>query len=360
MKLLSSLVCLLLATQLMAQITPANFKQLQKIEDSLKVHGITMVQGDNVTARFYADSTFIKMLVRALKTPYSFYYPFDSLVTISKLTPPDSSFRIITWQFERNENSYRQRGAIQMNTKDGSLQLYPLLDMSDFTTAPTDSLRSATNWIGAIYYNIIQDTFNKKKVYTLLGYDGNNFATTKKWIEVLTFSPDGKPIFGGTYFNYALDELKPKQPAYRFLLEYKKEAKVRLTYDQELKVIVFDHLVSETNEPSKRKTLVPDGDYEAFMWRKGTWVHIPKLFNQKIDMRGVDPLLGNAPMDASIRDAKGNLNDQKLQEISKRNMEKAAAEKKAAEEKAKQIQREKEQAEQQKKLRRPDPSQREY
>jgi hypothetical protein len=35
-----------------------------------------------------------------------------------------------------------------------------------------------------------------------------------------------------------------------------------------------DHLISETDEPEKKFTYVPDGDYEAFRWQNGQWVHV--------------------------------------------------------------------------------------
>jgi hypothetical protein len=47
-------------------------------------------------------------------------------------------------------------------------------------------------------------------------------------------------------------------------------------------MIVFDHLTSESSEPQKRFTLIPDGDYEAFKWQNGKWVHVNKLFNQTL------------------------------------------------------------------------------
>ena len=92
------------------------------------------------------------MLVRSLKIPNSFYFPFDSLQTISKLYAPDSSFRIFTWQIKKDVYVFIQRGAIQMRTADGSLKLIPLHDVSMFTKKPEDSVRGANNWIGAIYY----------------------------------------------------------------------------------------------------------------------------------------------------------------------------------------------------------------
>src|SRR6476620_4719111 len=126
---------------------------LVKREDSLKRFADSMINGVDPSVRFRADSNFVRGLVRSLKTPYSFYYPFDSLETISRLYAPDSTFRIFTWQMKKNEYVYLQKGAIQMNTPDGSLKLFPLFDASMFTAKPMDSARSNNNWIGAIYYS---------------------------------------------------------------------------------------------------------------------------------------------------------------------------------------------------------------
>ena len=107
-------------------------------------------------------------------------------------------------------------------------------------------------------------------------------------------------INSGNYFNYKDDELKTPQPVSRFLFEYKKDARARLNYDPEMNMIVFDHLVSESNESQKKFTLIPDGDYEGFKWENGKWVHIDKLFNQSLKD-------GQAPRPQPLYDDKGNL-----------------------------------------------------
>ncbi len=289
-------------------IAAADVKKLRKMEDTLKQQGRKMIMDEIAPYRFRADSFFTRVFVRALKTPNSFYYPFDSVLSISKLYAPDSSFRIYTWEFRKDESYYRQRGAIQMKTADGSLRLIPLFDVSEFTKNPLDSVRSNQNWIGAIYYNMVMKTAGNKKYYTLFGYDNNNFRSNRKWIEVLTFDSEGMPRFGGRYFSYKQDDIKPPVTASRFLLEYKKDAAERVIYDEELDMIVFEHLISETAQPELKHTLIPDGDYEGFKWQDGRWVHVEKVFNYKMDMRGVDPMLGNPPLDLPILDAKGNKN----------------------------------------------------
>jgi outer membrane lipoprotein-sorting protein len=295
------------------KMNAATLSQLRKVEDSMKVYGEQMISGQTAAQRFVADSVFIKMLVRALKTPNSFNYPFDSLQTVSHIYAPDSSFRIFSWQFTRDNDYHRQRGAIQMKTADGSLKLFPLVDMSDFTTAPQDSIRIGANWIGAIYYGIIQKTFNGKNFYTLLGFDDNNMRSTKKWIEVLSFDDKGRPVFGGPFFSIPSDDIKTSGSRQaRFAIEYKKDGKARMNYDKDLDMIVYDHLISETNEQGKPYTMVPDGDYQGFKWANGKWVLVDKVFDFKLED-------GQAPMPAPLKDADGRSDELKLMQQSEKN-----------------------------------------
>lgn len=287
------------------RIHPADEKALQEKEDSLKGYANNLVGNNNPAIRFTSDSTFTKMLVRALKINNSFYYPFDSLQTISKLYAPDSSFRIFTWQLVVNENLTRQHGAIQMRTYDGSLKLYPLIDKSDVTEHLADTIGNNKGWIGAVYYKIIETRSSNQNYYTLLGYDENNIRSNRKIIEVLSFSND-EPTFGGPYFSFEQDTV-PKPSTSRHIMEYKKDAGAKLNYDDDMKMIILEHLESETNEPKKKWTLIPDGDYEGFKWMNGKWVHVEKVFNQKTAE-------GMEPVPDPVKDASGNTIEEKLKD----------------------------------------------
>jgi len=271
---------------------------LKKWEDSLKQYSTQIVDGKNASDRFTADSIFTKILVRALVIKNSFYYPFNSLENISKLFSPDSSFKIFTWQMVINENMIRQHGAIQMKTEDGSLQLLPLIDKSDIIINQEDTVTNNRSWIGAIYYKIIPTKNGNKRFYTLIGYDENNIRSTKKIIETLEFI-NGEPIFGSHLFSFSEDS-KKLPPLSRFILEFKKNTGARVNYDSELGMIILEHLESESNEPSKKWTFIPDGDYEGFKWKNGKWHHINKVFNQ------ITPE-GKEPIPNPIKDANGKL-----------------------------------------------------
>lgn len=284
-------------------ISKADLKSLQQKEDSIRSYSVKIIQGINASDRLLADSIFTRSLVKALVTKNSFYYPFESLQTISVQYSPDSVFRIFTWQLVINENVIRQHGAIQMRTSDGSLKLFGLIDKSDVTTNVADTIGNNYGWIGAIYYKIILKKYGDQSFYTLLGFDENNIRSSRKLIEVLHFQ-NNEPIFGGQFFSYEDKAGFPKWQS-RFILEYKKEAGPRLTYDKDLDMIVVEHLISESNEPKKKWTLIGDGDYEGFVWKGNKWIHVDKIFNQ------VTPD-GQAPVPNPIRDASGNIDESKL------------------------------------------------
>jgi hypothetical protein len=265
-------------------------------QDSLASYGQQMVVSTDAATRFRSDSFLTRILVRALKTPHSFHFPFDSLTTISRIYSPDSLFRIFSWQVSRDEDLHRRHGAIQMKTNDGSLKLFPLIDRSFLISDQKDTVTNHEWWIGAIYYKILMNEFNKKKYYTLLGYDENSIRSTKKRIEVLHFNDAGQPVFGGSFFSFAQDTVRKKDQS-RFWIEYKKNGNGRLLYDEEMKMIMYDHLISETNEPAKKFTYVPDGDYEAFKWVNGKWLHVEKVFTFKL----ID---GQAPVEKPLNESK--------------------------------------------------------
>lgn len=301
--LLCLFLCVACAAASAQPINNSDLKILQQKEDTLKVFANKIISGQSVSIRFNNDSLFTRGFVKALKTPYSFYYPFDSLQTISKLYAPDSSFRIFTWQMVVSDNLTRQHGAIQMRTPDGSLKIFPLIDKSDVTTTIADTAGNNKGWIGAVYYRIVQKRSSNQNYYTLLGYDENNLKSNKKFIEVLSFQND-EPMFGGRFFSYEEDSI-PKPATSRYVMEYKKTAGARLTYDDEMEMIILEHLESETGEPKKKWTYIPDGDYEGFKWKNGKWVHIEKVFNQVTE-------LGKEPVPMPVKDAKGNSIEENL------------------------------------------------
>ena len=287
------ILCYNISSSTAQSIDKRNYIQLKSKEDSLTAIGVKIINSTDLTERFRSDSLFTRTLVRALKIQYSFQYSFDSITTVSKIYSPDSLFRIFTWQVTIDENTQRRHGAIQMKTAEGSLKLFPLIDRSIIIKNQLDTVTNNEWWIGAIYYKIVKKLYNNKPYYTLLGYDENTMRSTKKWIEVLHFDDKGLPQFGGQFFSFKQDSIKlPTQS--RFSIEFKKDGNGRIMYDTDLDMLIYDHLISETNEETKKYTYIPDGDYEGFKWVNGQWLHINKVFTQKL-------LDGQAPVEKPIK-----------------------------------------------------------
>ena len=304
MKVFSLICTLVFGVQFsFAQLPESAKKQISAFEEEMKEDSRSILFGLQPSDRLAADSIFTRKLVRALKTPNSFYYPFDSLITISKLYAPDSTFRIFTWNRIIHDNSIRQHGAIQMRTTDGSLKLFPLIDKSDIITNRWDTVANNHGWVGAVYYKIIKKDLNGQPVYTLLGFDENSIRSNIKMIDILQFK-NGEPVFGAPIFSIADGQLVPKK-INRYVMEYKKDAGPRLNYDADLDLIMMEHLVSESNEPHKKYTLIGDGDYEAFKWLNGKWTYINKVFHE------VTPE-GKPPMPNQILDEQGNIDESKV------------------------------------------------
>ena len=303
-KIIAVIFCLVFSSYCFAQLNTEANKFLLSKEDSLKAFADKILNEPDAGRLLIADSNFKKILVRALKTPYSFYYPFDSLLSISRLYAPDSSFRIITWQLILGDNLVVHQGAIQMNTKNGALKLFPLIDQSDLIKNQSDTIANNRTWIGAMYYNIVQKEFNEKKFYTLLGFDAFTIRANRKIIDILSFDENNEPVFGGDYFDFGKTYIK-KTPIARYIIEYKKDAAPKLNFDPELNKIIVEHLISESGEPEKKWTLIPDGDYEAFEWLNGKWVYIEKIFHK------ITPE-GHPPVPNPVKDNNGNLLENKL------------------------------------------------
>jgi hypothetical protein len=297
------------------KISTPDLKVLQKKEDSLKLMAKSFLTEAETADRMRQDSLFVKTLIRSLQVRHSFEYPFDSVRGVSHLYSPDSTFRIFTWQlsFDNDYAFNRQRGAIQMRTNDGALKLIPLLDYSEYAQDPTDSARTRNNWIGAVYYNIIKTQHNGRAYYTLFGFDGNSYRTNKKWLDVLSFDAQNNPVFGAQqFFTFEKDSVKRKSQ-FRYSMEYKKEASTTLNFDEDMQMIIVDHLISETNEPEYAWTFVPDGDYEGFKWVNGKWQHVDKVYDFKLED-------GAFPMPDALKDNQGNSDELKLSERTKKNL----------------------------------------
>ena len=270
----------------------ASFDQIKIVEDTLGALGFLMVNDSLPEHRFGACKKFIPKLVQALKNKNSFNYSFDRLNTISILYPPDSTFRIITWQLYVDKNTYHQYGAIQMNTSD--LKLHRLLDRPGNPINIETTELNSEQWLGAVYYNIYQFETPDGPQYLLFGFDGKSFFSKRKVLDVLKFR-NGKPFFGSPVF-VKQTENQPSIIQTRLVLNYSAESSVKLNYDLHLEMIIFDHLTQQPSPfPGEDFTYIPDGTYEGYQLKNGILEYQEKIFDHKYEMNEFpvpEPILG--------------------------------------------------------------------
>ncbi len=236
-------------------------QQFQILLDSLKSLNYKMVNDTIEPQRYNANYTFIKTLISTLKTPGSFNFDFEPLKSLSVQTAADKRFKIFSWNVMNNDGSYRYYGTIQMNSPDGKLKMFPLVDYSSAIKKPRDTITTNDNWYGAQYYKIIPVTENvNTPYYILLGWKGNTVKSTKKVIDILHFK-DGKAYFGMPVF----DGDKDNQGSKRIVFEYSRRASMILNYDPQINTIVFDHLAPpDAKLKGKFNLYGPDFSYDGY------------------------------------------------------------------------------------------------
>jgi hypothetical protein len=280
------IVVLVLASALAARaqagkISQENLALLKEYEDTLGLCGFLVITDSLPEERFAACKKMITTLVQALKAENSFSYPFERLKSVSILYPPDSTFRIFTWQLYVDVDDYRYYGAIQLNTPE--LKLIPLIDRSAGAEAVEYDILQPDKWYGALYYNIRQFDTPAGRKYLLFGFDGYSFFNKRKLVDVLNLQ-GGKASFGAPVF-VQLDSLTGTETVRnRLMQEYSAEASFRLNYDETYELIIFDHLTALAGGAGQGMTMVPDGTYEGYQLQKdGRWHWVDKIWTQTMD-----------------------------------------------------------------------------
>lgn len=254
----------------------STFKEIETYEDTLGYLSYLIVNDSLEENRFLAVNKFIPTLVKALKVKNSFDYPFERLKSISIQYPADSTFRIFTWQLYVNENDYRYYGAIQMNNSE--LKLIPLIDRSFDVQDIEHQVLTSREWYGALYYNLKEFDTPEGKKYLLFGYDGYEFFTKRKIVEVLSFK-NGQAVFGAPVF-VSKDPENAFLPKSRLEFTYSAEASIKVNFDGHLDLIIGDHLIEEMSSiASQGPVKLPDGSYIGYKLENGQWAYVPKVFN---------------------------------------------------------------------------------
>ncbi len=262
---------LLIAFQLAAQQS-----RIQQLENELQVAFSKLQKARTNEARDSIAAQIETKMETVLALDSAYYYPFDSLKYVGKILSNDGLVRVYTWNFQylkKTVNCYKYFGFIQhLKPKNNNVVTYRLHDKASLSSTNEQSEFTASNWYGALYYDIVDVGSRRNPVYTLIGWDGNNMFTTKKMVDVLQFTESGEPKFGAPVFDTPAGILK------RMIFEYSYKARMMLRYDERLQMIVFDHLSpSEPKYKGQYQYYGPDFSYDGIRFEKDRWLYVADI-----------------------------------------------------------------------------------
>lgn len=286
-----------------AQVKTFSQSDLASKIDSINAMSEITAKPYNDVVKFTNNEMIIEALYSLMIEKESINYSFDSLKSISCITPPDKSFRLFTWSFPKEDGYYENSGLIQCYDKRRRrFFIVQLKDISSQISGAEFQKLEGEQWYGATYYKMIEFELNKKQYYILLGWNGNSPFTQKKIIEILSFKNNGMPIWGAT-----LLKKHEKGKIYRLIFEYSKKTSMLLRYDKQAytvrtnkrdsrtkkpilksiksNMIIFDRL-APLNEYMKGvyEYYVPQSDiFDAFVLNDGRW-----YFFADVDARNPD------------------------------------------------------------------------
>jgi len=242
-------------------------KNLEEKEKELNIKLLALRGAKTDDEIDFLNTEFKKAMEVFLKNEDAFKHKFTQLKTVAVIDSPDEKIRIINWNLEYSDLSYKYYAFVMRkdDNKD-KISITELIDNLDAYEPKPEGVIDAKNWYGALYYKIIPFERNNKMEYVLLGWDGGTSGSNFKLIDVLTFSGStlklGSPVF------------KAKKSTHkRVIFEYSDKSNMTVKFEEKYGRIVFDHLSPES--PSLAGVYsyyVPDMSYDSYNYTDGNWV----------------------------------------------------------------------------------------
>lgn len=221
---------------------------------------------DESDKRMLADSISLFMQ-QTLSLAGSFDYPFLRVSKMGKIQSPDGKIRIYTWNMPWADGTNTYYGFLQYKgDANNDIRLSVLKDQSVMIKDPEQNILTTEQWYGMLIYEIVEKKFKDRNYYTLLGYDNENPFLSRKIVDVLYFNDNHEPFFGKAMFHYR------GKLCCRILFEYSAKVQMSLTWNDKLKMIVFDHLSPSKNSfTGNYQYYGPDFSYDGLRFENGIW-----------------------------------------------------------------------------------------
>lgn len=232
--------------------------------------------------RVSTNKQFIAAWDRIVNNPVVLNYAFDSLTEVSILSPRNHKFKLITWNLNKDDGTQVYFGYLLVNNSkrikksffkyetEESYEVFKLLDRSAQIKSAENYSGTPEKWFGMLYTQLIEcDGF-----YTLIGWDGNDKLTTRKFVDALYFKSNGVPVFGKDIFKI------PRKNPRRLMFEYSSEVSMSLKYVERKNQIIYSHLAAREEGSvmeGQFQYYGPDGSYDALELHKNRWVTVEKI-----------------------------------------------------------------------------------
>jgi hypothetical protein len=226
-----------------------------------------------VTSREDEERLRINDSIRVIITSYVksdsvFRHRFDNLKFLGQITSHDSLVKIINWNLVLENGRGRYYCYIIKRNGTGNNNVYSLSADYNEARLKTDSVYTDSDWYGALYYDIRPYIINNGGYWVLLGIDYGNALITRKIIDILSFTDDGRIIFGKKCFDSGSDI------RFREVFEYSSTGMMTLRFRTD-RTIVFDHLVPfSPSLKDDHRYYGADYSYDAYDFKNGIFKFI--------------------------------------------------------------------------------------
>lgn len=199
---------------------------------------------------------------------------FSGLPRLFSVVSNDKKVRIVTYMNTYDDLSSHCGGFVLHRCANGYIDKFELNDVSETIKSPEKSKGTSDKWYGAVYYNMVEATFDKQTYYTLLGYKGNDGMVKTRVLDAMWF--DGKKCrFGASIFEHE------KASYTRRVFRYSSGVNMMMRWDEKRKSIVFDHLSPERQMYiGEYHFYGPDFSYDCYVKTGKFW-----QFNEDIELR---------------------------------------------------------------------------
>jgi len=202
---------------------------------------------------------------KLMEAPSLFENNFSGYPGVSVLLSPDNRLKTVTWNVEDMNGTHHFFGILAVK-QDDSLIVTELNDQRNDIERPLNVRLDASNWYGAIYYEMVPVEYQGETCYTMLGYNGKDSFSQERVIDFIRISSTGNVSFGAPVFEYQ------GQRRHRLIFEYSNQANMMLRYDERNNRIVMDHLAPRSPRyEGDRSYYGPDFSYDALKFEGEKW-----------------------------------------------------------------------------------------